>query len=372
LIIFNFAMTSNNKVGIILDDDFSSKNVPPYPYPMFLSYETPLRIKAVIGYLEKNRIFDDERIIKLKPLPIEEEIIYLAHTKYHVDSIKALSSRGNGLLGEEVYVTEDTFELAKKAIGGAVSAVTSVINLKVNQSIALIRPPGHHALRETASGLCIFNNIANSILYLREKLQYNKKIAIIDIDAHFGDGLVQYFYDDPTILYFSIHEFDFVEGEIGFIDELGAGEGLGKSINFPIPLNSTDDDYLEFFEILEPILREFMPDLIIVAAGFDMYFADPIGNCLLTTISYYKFTEKLLKIAEGICEGKLTFILEGGYSLLGLPVCIHSVIQSLLKEKYKRPSFEYLDFSHNSKKNDIVKIKSTLKNLLANFWTSIR
>ncbi len=364
-------MTSNHKIGIILDDDFSLKNMPPYPYPTFLAYETPLRIKAIISYLEKNRIFNDERIIKIKPIYVEEEIIYLAHTRYHVDSIKTLSSRGNGLLGEEVYVTEDTFSLAKKAIGGAISAVKSVINREINQSIALIRPPGHHALRETASGLCIFNNIANSILYLREKLHYNKKIAIVDIDAHFGDGLVQYFYDDPTILYFSIHEFDFVEGEIGFIDELGAGDGIGKNINFPIPFNSTDDDFLEFFEILEPILREFTPDIIIVAAGFDMYFADPIGNCLLTTISYYNFTKKLLKVAEEICEGKLAFILEGGYSLLGLPVCIYSVIQSLLKEKYERPSFEYLDFSNSSKKDEIVKIKSTLKNLLINFWTSI-
>ena len=371
MIFFNFTMTSNIKIGIITDDDFSSKNVPPYPHPTFFSYETPLRVKSVVTYLEKNRIFEDKRIHKIKPLEVDDETIYLAHTKYHVDSIKALSSRGNGLLGEEVYVTEDTYKLAKKAIGGVISAVTSVINRDINQSIALIRPPGHHALREKASGLCIFNNIANSILFLRQKLQYNKKIAIIDIDAHFGDGLVQYFYEDPTVLYFSIHEFDFVEGEIGFIDELGTGDGLGRSINFPIPFNSTDDDFLEFFEILEPILKEFMPDLIIIAAGFDMYFADPIGNCLLTTISYFKFTEKILKIAEEICEGKLAFILEGGYSLLGLPVCIHSVIQSLLNEKYVRPSFEYIDFSYYSKNDEIIKIKLTLKNLLANFWNSI-
>jgi acetoin utilization deacetylase AcuC-like enzyme len=318
------------------------------------------------------QIFDNEKIIKIKPLDVEEETIHLAHTKYHVDSVKNLSNRGNGLLGEEVYITEDTFGLAKKAIGGALSSIISVINQEVNQALALIRPPGHHALRDKASGLCIFNSIANSILYVREKLHYNKKIAIIDIDAHFGDGLVQYFYEDPNILYFSIHEFDFVEGEIGFIDELGAGDGLGRSINFPIPMNSIDDDFLESFEILEPVLREFMPDLIVVAAGFDMYFADPIGNCLLTTKSYYRFTEKLLNIAEDLCAGKISFILEGGYSLLGLPVCIHSVIQALLKKKYDRPSFEYLNFTHSSKMNEIAKIKSALKNLLANFWNSIK
>jgi acetoin utilization deacetylase AcuC-like enzyme len=365
-------MKQKNKIGIIVDEDFAIKNLPPYPYPSFLAYETPLRIKSVLNYLEKNEVFEDERIMKIKPITVEEDIIHLAHTKYHVRSIKALSSRGSGLLEDEVYVTEDTFELAKKAIGGAIASINSILDREVNQSLALIRPPGHHALREKASGLCIFNNIANSIIFLREKLHYSKKIAVIDIDAHFGDGLVQYFYDDPSVLYFSIHEYDFVEAEIGFIDELGTGEGLGKSINFPLPLNSNDNDFLESIDILELVLREFKPDLIIIAAGFDMYFADPIGNCLLTTVSYYKFTEKLLKIAEDICEGKLAFILEGGYSLIGLPVCIHSVIKALLKERYESPPFEHLDFSDISKKSEIRKIKTALKRLLANYWNSLR
>lgn len=358
-------------IGIIVDEDFAFKNVPPYPHPIFASYESSLRIHSILRFLEREKLFEDKRIIKISPKSIDESIILLAHTKYYMDSIKRLSNLGGGLLNEEVFITKDTFELAKKAIGGTIIAIEEVINQRINQSIALIRPPGHHALRETGSGLCVFNNIATSILYLREELNYDKNIAIIDIDNHFGDGLAQYFYDDPNVLYFSIHEYDFAEGEIGFIDELGTGEGLGKNINFPIPLNSTDNDFLESIELLELVLREFKPDLIIIAAGFDMYFADPIGNCLLTTISYYKFTEILMKIAEDICESKLAFILEGGYSLIGLPVCVHSVIKALLNEKYERPPIEYLDFSDNSKKTEISKIKSMLKNLLANYWNSI-
>ncbi|MFX1574125.1 MAG: histone deacetylase [Promethearchaeota archaeon] len=361
-------MMRNNKIGIIIDDDFAIKNMPPYPYPTFLSYETPLRIKSVISYLKEMGVFEDERIVKIEPETVSEEIIHLAHTKYHIDSIRNLSSRGNGLLGEEVFITEDTFELAKKAIGGAIKSIECVINNEVSQSFALIRPPGHHALREKASGLCIFNNIANAILYLREKLQYKKKIAIIDIDTHFGDGLVQYFYEDPYVLYFSIHEFDFVEGDIGFINEMGAEEGLGTNINFPIPMSTTDQDFLEVIDIVAPLLKEFQPDLIVIAAGFDMYFDDPIGNCLLTSNSYYKFSEIMLRIAEEICEGKLVFILEGGYSLIGLPVCIHSVFKALLHESYKSPSFENLQFLNQSKIHDIRKIKSALKKLLINYW----
>ncbi|MFX1329544.1 MAG: histone deacetylase [Promethearchaeota archaeon] len=364
-------MTVNNKIGIITDGDFATKHAPPYPHPFFCSYETPLRIQSVLTYLEKKGIFNNNRIIKIEPKLIDQSVINLAHTKYYIDSIKHLSDLGNGLLNDEIFLTKDTFELAKKAIGGTIKAIEDVLNKNVNQSIALVRPPGHHALRETGSGLCIFNNIANSILYLRERLHYYKKIAIIDIDNHFGDGLVQYFYEDPSVLYFSVHEFDFVEGDIGFINELGEGEGLGKSINFPIPMNISDEEFLEFMDLLELILNEFNPDLIIVAAGFDMYFADPIGNGLLTSISYYRFTEKLLKISERICEGKLVYILEGGYSLIGLPVCIYAVFKALLKESYEPPSFEKLQYSNTSKKQDIKKIKSALKKLLSDHWSFI-
>jgi acetoin utilization deacetylase AcuC-like enzyme len=363
-------MTNINKIGIVVDDDFALKNRPPYPHPIFLSYESPLRIKSILSFLGKKKVFEDKRIIKMKPLPIDDSVLDLAHTKYHIESIKNFSSRGYGLLGDEIFITEETFDLAKKAVGGVIKAVKSVLNYEVNQSFALIRPPGHHALHDKASGLCIFNNIANAIMYLRVHNNYKKKIAIIDIDAHFGDGLVQYFYDDPDVLYFSVHEFDFAEGDIGFIDEIGVGEGIGKNINFPVPMKTSDAEFLEFMEILEPVLSEFSPELIIIAAGFDMYFDDPIGNGLLTSISYYRFTEKLMKIAENVCEGKLIFILEGGYSLLGLPHCVYAVIKALLGEDYEQPSFEKIDFLDKSNFEEIKKIKISLKNLLKNYWSA--
>jgi acetoin utilization deacetylase AcuC-like enzyme len=361
-------MTENQKIGIVIDEDFAIKNYPPYPRPIFLSYENPLRIKVILDYLNSIRLWEDKRIIKFKPKDITEEHLRLAHTKYYIDTIKRFSDLGSGSLGDEIYITQDTFYLAKKAVGGAIEAIEKVLQKEVNQSFALIRPPGHHALREKGSGLCIFNNIANAILYLRKERNYKEKIAIIDIDAHFGDGLVQYFYDDPSVLYFSIHEFDFVEGDIGFIDELGEGKGIGMTINFPVPLGITDNDFLEFLELLEPILKEYKPDIIIVAIGFDMYFDDAIGNCFLTSNAYYEFTKRILKIAEVVCEGKLAFILEGGYSLIGLPICVHMVLKALLKEPYERPFFENEKFPTESKNEEIIKIKDALINLLKDFW----
>jgi len=362
-------MTTENLIGIIVDDDFASKHIPPYPKPSFISFEHPFRIKAILNHLDIKNIFSNDRIVKVKPRDVSQATLELAHSKYHIEAIKRISGMGGGLLDDEVFLTESTYNLAKKAVGGAIEAIEGVINNKYAQSLALIRPPGHHAFREKASGLCIFNNIANSILYLRDKLNFKQKIAIIDIDDHFGDGLAQYFYDDPTVLYFSIHEFDFTEGDLGLMDELGIDKGIGKNINFPVPEGITNNDFMYCLDLLDSILKEFEPAIIIVAAGFDMYYADPIGNCSLTSIAYNQFADQILKIAENVCEGKISFILEGGYDIIGLPYCIEAIIKALLKEKYEPPDYEKdLAFLDDSKRKDIDKIKSFLINLLSPYW----
>ena len=366
-------MIPENLIGIIFEEDFASKHIPPYPKPSFISFENPFRIKAILSQLERNNIFENDRIVKVKPKNIPQAIIELAHSKYHIKAMQRISAMGGGLLEEEVFLTEDTYDLAKKAVGGAIEAIEGVISNKYAQSFALIRPPGHHAFREKASGLCIFNNIANSVLYLRKQLNYDQKIAIIDIDDHFGDGLAQYFYDDPSVLYFSIHQFDFTEGDLGMVDEIGIGEGIGKNINFPVPEGITNEDFYSCLDFLDPILKEFKPALIVVAAGFDMYYADPIGNCSLTSIAYNQFTDRILKIAEAVCEAKISFILEGGYDIIGLPYCVEAVIKALLKESYEPPDYEKnLPLLDNSKRNELVKINNFLKKLLNPYWNKIK
>jgi acetoin utilization deacetylase AcuC-like enzyme len=358
-----------NKIGLISDIDFASQHIPPYLKPSFISFENPYRIKFILDLLKEWKPTDNEKIVKLKPKPVDDPILELAHSKYHIDSIKRISKIGGGVLDEDVFVSEHTYQLAKKAVGGAIEALECVINNTVNQSFALIRPPGHHALRERASGLCIFNNIANAILYMRNYYDFKEKIAIIDIDNHFGDGLAQYFYEDPSVLYYSIHEFDFEEGDLGMINELGSGEGLGTNINIPIPPGSTHEDFLGCFELFEKIVQQYKPGLIIVAAGFDMYFADPIGNCLLTSKTYYEFGKFINKVSHEICNGRLSFILEGGYSLIGLPYCVKAIISALLDEKFTPPEFELISSSFNlNKTSEIQKIIAIAKNLLKPYW----
>ncbi|MHA1472241.1 MAG: histone deacetylase family protein [Promethearchaeota archaeon] len=362
-------MMSDKKIGIILDDDFGSKHIPPYPKPSFISFEHPFRINGILNHLERIGVFQDIRIVKVKPKEIGDEILELAHSKYHIEAIRKISNIGGGLIDDEVFVTEDTFDLAKKAVGGVIEAIEGVINNSFTQSFALIRPPGHHAYREKSSGLCIFNNIANSILYLRKMLSYDEKIAIIDIDDHFGDGIAQFFYRDPSVLYFSLHEFDFTEGDIGMVDELGQDEGIGKNINFPVPEGLTNEDFDYCLDLLEPILHEFQPALIIVAAGFDMYYADPIGNCLLTSSAYNHFAAKILRIAEELCDGRISFVLEGGYDVIGLPYCVEAVIKALLNEKYEPPVYEKdALLLGESKIEELKKIKNMLTRLLSPYW----
>ncbi len=365
-------MSNNSKIGIVWDEDFGTKHVPPFPHPTFLSYEDPSRIQVILNYLNSIGFFDKPQILKLTPKVIDDDVLKLTHSKYHIESIKRLSKFGSGLIGEEVYITQDTYELAKKAVGGTIEALERVLSGEVNQSFALIRPPGHHALRDQAAGLCIFNNIAIAIHYLRKILNYQKNIAIIDIDLHFGDGLSRIFYEDPTVLYCSTHEFDFVEGDLGDINELGAGEGLGKNINFPVPEGIGDDVFLEFMSVVEPILLEYKPDLIIIAAGFDMYYADPIGNCCLTSQAYNKFSERVLNLAQKVCGGKLAFVLEGGYSIIGLPYCVHAILSGLLNEPFESPQFESFYVPPQSKREDVLKVKNTLKNKLKPYWRSIK
>ncbi|MBN1799876.1 MAG: histone deacetylase [Candidatus Lokiarchaeota archaeon] len=361
-------ITPNNKIALITDREFERKHIPPYPRPSFFSNEHPIRIKVVLDYLEQKGFFQDERIRIEKPTTVSEKILRLSHSKYNIETIKRLSNFGQGIIGEEVFITKTTFDLAKKAIGGVIKAIDLVLNEKATQSFALVRPPGHHATKEKSSGLCIFNNIATAILYFRKEFGYEKKIAIIDIDDHFGDGIAQYFYEDPSVLYCSIHEFDFEEGDIGFISEFGDGEGLGTNINFPVPMGITDGDFVEFTSLIEPILKQFRPDLVIVAAGFDMYWSDPVGNCLLTSKTYYDFTTWILKLARDACDGKIVFVLEGGYSLTGLPICVFSVLRALLGEKYEHPESEFVDFSMLSKREEVDKIKNVLQRELSRFW----
>ncbi|MHC4434802.1 MAG: histone deacetylase family protein, partial [Planctomycetota bacterium] len=198
-----------------------------------------------------------------------------------------------------------------------------------------VRPPGHHALEDQAMGFCIFNNVAIGAKYIQKKYGL-PKILIVDWDVHHGNGTQATFYDDPTVLYFSVHQYPFYPGT-GSSAETGTGKGLNYAINVPLPAGTGDDVYVEAFEeILQPAALSFSPDFVLISAGFDAHENDLLGQMAVTAEGFARLTEIVKVIAQKCCQGRLVSTLEGGYHLGGLAASVESHIRVLMKDPTSR------------------------------------
>ena len=220
------------------------------------------------------------------------------------------------------------------AAGGLLKAVDKVFNKKAAPVFALVRPPGHHAEKNIAKGFCLFNNVAIGARYAQKKHGI-KRVLICDWDVHHGNGTQHAFYDDPSVLYFSIHQYPHYPGT-GHIQETGTGPGEGFTINCPLPSGQGDREYKALFQtIFMPIATEFQPELIIISAGFDPYLNDPLAGMVLTEEGFAFMTAALMDIADSYCPGRIILSLEGGYDHHGIAKCISRVIRTLSGEKVK-------------------------------------
>ncbi len=216
------------------------------------------------------------------------------------------------------------------AAGGMLSAIDAVMAGKVENAFCAVRPPGHHAVRDRAMGFCIFNNIAIGAKYIQEKYGLSK-ILIVDWDVHHGNGTQESFYEDPDVLYFSLHRYPFYPGT-GSLSQKGQGDGLNLNLNFPLPAGSTDEDYLEIFEAqLKPAVVSFSPDFVLISAGFDAHVEDPLGGMAVTEEGFAMMTQIVKEIAQQCCESRLVSILEGGYHLQALADSVDAHIRVLME-----------------------------------------
>ncbi|TFG19509.1 MAG: histone deacetylase [Promethearchaeota archaeon] len=351
------------------------------PKPVFETYETPLRTRVIWEYFRSRGYipsdFDKQGLINnldidlrvKKPSPLKKKDILRIHSPYLVELVENLSDVGYGEIGNLVQATCDTLDIALLSAGGAYIAIKDVFESKCNQSFALIRPPGHHAIRDESDGLCVFNNIAVSIAKLREECNFKGKIACIDIDCHLGDGLQKIYYEDPSVLYSSIHEY--IPGESGMISEVGAGDGKGFNICYPVPLEA-DDAYFEgYCRFLEPYLEKYKPDLIIVALGLDGHWADPIGNLSFTSKGYAFFAKWVHSMANKVSNGKVSLIFEGGYNLAVLPHLAEIFLCEFTKKTKYSPFEDYMFPYLNEQKTENSEIKKhnqNLKDELDPYW----
>ena len=271
------------------------------------------------------------QLVMISPDVAPREAILRVHTPEHVARVEQISLAGGGNLARKAttHIGEGGYEIARLAAGAAITAVTAVVAGQVHNAYALVRPPGHHAEADEAMGFCVFNNCAVAAAHALEVLGLSR-IAIIDIDAHPGNGAQSIFWHDPRVLAVSLHQANGFPLRAGESSEQGEGAGLGYTLNVPLPAGSSEAAYSATLDrLVMPALDLYQPDLIIVACGLDAGFMDPTARMMLSSDSYRAITSALMAAARRHCDGRLVFVHEGGYHLQTVPFYALAVFETL-------------------------------------------
>jgi acetoin utilization deacetylase AcuC-like enzyme len=316
----------NTSTGLIFHPDYlkhdSGENHP----------ESRERLAFLMEYLGKKGILT--RLQNIDPYPASVFDLELVHDPAYIKTVEKICRNGGGMLDPDTRVGEESYKVALLAAGGVMAAVDEVMNQRVKNAFCAVRPPGHHAEKDKAMGFCIFNNVAVGSRYVQKHYGL-KKIFIVDWDVHHGNGTQNIFWSDPSVFYFSIHQYPHYPGT-GGENETGGGEGEGFTFNMPMCAGSGELEYIEVFEnILYPMAFKYAPDFIFISAGFDAHEEDPLAQINLTEAGYKRMTEVILKLASECCDGRLVSVLEGGYNLTSLSVSVEKHILALVGRNRK-------------------------------------
>ncbi|HEX6174063.1 MAG TPA: histone deacetylase, partial [Candidatus Binatia bacterium] len=264
----------------------------------------------------------------LPPRAASRSEITLCHDPEYVRLVESTASLSQYALDGDTITSPESFAVASLATGGFLRLLDSVAAGESANGFAIVRPPGHHALRNRAMGFCLFNTIAVGAQYLKTA-HGAKRIAIVDWDVHHGNGTQEAFYDDPCVLFVSAHQYPFYPGT-GGIAEVGVKEGTGFTINIPLPAGCGDAEYLRVFrDVVIPAIERFGPQWILVSAGFDPHRQDPLAGMTVTEAGFSQMARAMLQLAEVYCGGKIAFLLEGGYDLTALRSSVAGVLETL-------------------------------------------
>lgn len=310
------------KTGIAYSEKYLQHNLGP-GHP-----ERPERLKSTIKSLTDNGILDKVELVDPPKAKISE--LKLAHDPHYIDKVRKLSKSGR-MIDLDTPTNKDTFDLALLSAGGALELGQRITNHELNNGFALIRPPGHHATKNKGGGFCYFNNIAITARKLIKNKEINR-VLIFDIDAHHGNGTQDIFYWNNDVLYISLHQ----SGKTlypgsGFPKEIGDEEGKGFTVNIPFPPGSSDDSYTTALkEFFIPLSNQFDPDFIMVSTGLDAHARDPLTQLQLSSNGYELLTNTAIGQAKKICDGKILFVLEGGYTVEVVAESVSKTIETLL------------------------------------------
>ena len=290
--------------------------------------ERPDRLAAIVSHLNEINFWNSLRHLQIDRA--DETWITKVHTTRHLRFVLDACERGVEVLDQgDTHVCKDSYDVALLAVGGVLAGVDAVVNGSVQSVFCAVRPPGHHAESETAMGFCLFNNVAVAARYAQEKFGIGK-VAIVDWDVHHGNGTQQIFYEDPSVLYVSTHQYPFYPGT-GSRSERGAGKGEGFTVNVPMQAGSGEKEYMGAFQNeIFPAMDLFAPELVIISAGFDAHKDDPLANINLTEASFSKITHTVMEVAGRHCEGRIVSVLEGGYDLQALAMSVEAHLLALM------------------------------------------
>jgi acetoin utilization deacetylase AcuC-like enzyme len=257
------------------------------------------------------------------------------HTPEYIVGIRAYTQGGpaKGAWGEikgKTFLSSGSFEAALYAAGGAINAVSAVLSGEVRNAYALLRPPGHHAMRNVAMGYCIFNNAVVAAHYARNVYGLDR-VMIVDWDVHHGNGTQDAFYQSPNVLFVSLHQQNWYPKLSGELEQIGNAAGTGYTVNIPLPAGTGDRGYRAAFEqLVVPIGLQFRPQLVIISAGQDANWFDPLARMMITMAGFRQISKLMVGLAEEVCEGRLVMLQEGGYSAQYVPYCTVAVVEPLL------------------------------------------
>lgn len=305
--------------AVVIDRDFL-KHEPGASHP-----ERPARLKVLLDLVAD---LDAKDFELLPPRPALREEVRFCHSDNYVELVESTSRANRYALDGDTVTCRDSFAIGLLAVGGFLRLLDSVAAGEARNGFALVRPPGHHALRDRAMGFCLFNTAAIAAHYLKQRYRA-KRILVMDWDVHHGNGTQEAFYEDPSVLYLSTHQFPYYPGT-GAVGEVGSGKGEGYTVNIPLPAGCGDEEYLRVFkELVIPVAEKFRPDWILVSAGFDPHQRDPLGGMSVTESGFGAMASMLLDLAEKDAGGKIAFLLEGGYDLKALKDSVASVLNEM-------------------------------------------
>lgn len=321
----------NKKLGIIKDTAFFLHN------SSEAKFEKPDRLKEIYNYLENNA----QDFIFYKSEKIPEDELKKLHSSFYVKQIKKYSS-GDEIYNydKDTYINGYTYDVARLAAGGCVVLADKIMNDEISKGFAIVRPPGHHAEIGRAMGFCIFNNTALTAQYLIDT--YNlSRILIVDFDAHHGNGTQEIFYSNDNVLVISIHQNN-IFPLTGKGEETGEDSGLGYNINIPVHPYFGDEEYSYIFgKLIQQVAETFLPQIILVSAGFDGHIDDTASNLHLTEKGFENITKFLTYLSNKFSDGKLLYILEGGYNEAALYSSLLATIKILQAPSSTPPGFMF-------------------------------